>query len=148
MRWSAPWPKRCSRGIRPRIRIAELPAAMADPSLLRQVWSNLIGNALKYSSKGASPVVEIGAQRAEAGIEYWVRDNGAGFDMRRAAKLFGVFRRLHSSGEYPGTGVGLAIARSIVRRHGGTMRAEGRVGEGATFCFTLPEVGEKEALRA
>jgi light-regulated signal transduction histidine kinase (bacteriophytochrome) len=123
-------------GIEPEI--GDLPAAQADPALLRQVWLNLLGNAAKYSGKRADARVEVGGREDGAESVYWVRDNGVGFDMRYAAKLFGVFQRLHGADEFPGTGVGLAIVQRVVSRHGGKAWAEGRVGEGACFYFTLP----------
>ena len=121
-----------------RVEIAPLPRAEADPALLHQVWVNLIGNALKYSGKQAAPRVEIGGREEAGGNVYWVRDNGVGFDMRYAEKLFGVFQRLHGADEFPGTGVGLAIVQRVVARHGGRVWAESRPGEGACFYFTLP----------
>jgi light-regulated signal transduction histidine kinase (bacteriophytochrome) len=120
------------------VEIAPLPRAEADPALLRQVWANLIGNALKYSGKQVAPRVEIGAREEPEGNVYWVRDNGVGFDMRYVDKLFGVFQRLHGADEFPGTGVGLAIVQRVVARHGGRVWAEGRLGEGACFHFSLP----------
>lgn len=119
------------------ISIGDLPPAMGDRALLKQVWINLIGNALKYSSKRPSPRVAIAATVLGKEIEYSVRDNGAGFDPRYSAKLFGVFQRLHSAEEFDGTGVGLAIVRRVVGRHGGRVRAVGRPAEGAEFFFTL-----------
>jgi light-regulated signal transduction histidine kinase (bacteriophytochrome) len=121
-----------------RIDIASLPAANADASLLRQVWSNLIGNALKYSGKRPDAQVEIGGSKEPTENVYWVRDNGVGFDPRYSDKLFGVFQRLHRAEEFPGTGVGLAIVHRVVTRHGGRVWAEGRPGEGACFFFSLP----------
>lgn len=123
------------------VSVAALPAATGDRALLRQVWVNLVGNALKYSAKAAAPRVEIGGRANGAEIEYWVKDNGAGFDPRYADKLFGVFQRLHGAEEFPGTGVGLAIVQRVVARHGGRVGAEGRPGEGARFSFTLPSRG-------
>ena len=120
------------------VSVAALPAATADRALLRQVWMNLLGNAFKYSSKCSAPHVEIGARAHGAELEYWVRDNGAGFDPRYADKLFGVFQRLHHAEEFPGTGVGLAIVQRVVARHGGRVAAAGKPGEGARFSFTLP----------
>ncbi len=120
------------------IRIGELPPCEGDPLLLKQVWANLLSNALKFTHARAAPVVEIGGHEEDGRRIYFVRDNGAGFDMRHAGKLFGVFERLHSSGEFEGTGVGLAIVKRIVERHGGTVWAEGSVGQGATFSFALP----------
>jgi signal transduction histidine kinase len=118
--------------------IGALPACHADPRLLRQVWANLIGNALKYSGKRAGAHVEIGGREEPAESVYWVRDNGVGFDMRYVDKLFGVFQRLHGADEFPGTGVGLAIVQRVVARHGGRVWAEGRPGEGACFHFSVP----------
>jgi len=114
-----------------------LPPAHADAALLKQVWVNLIGNALKYSGKREGARIEIGGREEQAENVYWVRDNGVGFDMRYADKLFGVFQRLHSAAEFEGTGVGLATVRRIVTRHGGRIWAEGAVDRGATFYFTL-----------
>jgi light-regulated signal transduction histidine kinase (bacteriophytochrome) len=120
------------------VTLQELPAAHADRTLIRQVWTNLIGNAFKYSAKRAQASIEIGGREEQAENTYWVRDNGAGFDMRYVAKLFGVFQRLHRDDEFPGTGVGLAIVQRVVTRHGGRAWAEGRPGEGACFYFSLP----------
>jgi light-regulated signal transduction histidine kinase (bacteriophytochrome) len=119
-------------------RIDALPQVEGDETLLRQVWSNLIQNALKFSRHAAPPRIEIGATRDAARIEYFVRDNGAGFEMQYAHKLFGVFERLHTPSEYEGTGVGLAIVQRIVERHGGKVSADGAPGRGATFRFSLP----------
>lgn len=109
----------------------------ADPLLVRRVLENLISNALKYSAKVAQPRVEVGVMPATNPAVFFVRDNGAGFDMQHADKLFGMFQRLHSAKEFPGTGVGLAGVQNIVRRHGGRIWAEARPGEGACFYFTL-----------
>ncbi len=116
-----------------------LPVCEADPALLRQVFMNLIGNAFKYSGKVERPRVEVGCERRGAEAAYFVRDNGVGFDMKYAAKLFGVFQRLHRQEEFEGTGVGLAIVQRIVHRHGGRVWAQSAPGEGATFYFTLAE---------
>jgi PAS domain S-box-containing protein len=121
------------------IRIGELPRVEGDPVLLRQVWANLIGNALKYSRNNAAPVVEIRGERREGGVEYTVRDNGVGFDMRDAARLFSTFQRLPSAAAFEGHGIGLAIVQRVVRRHGGTITAEAAPGKGATFRLTLPD---------
>jgi signal transduction histidine kinase len=118
-----------------------LPVAEADPAMIRQVWANLIGNALKYSGKRQGAQIQIGARAEQGENVYWVRDNGAGFDMRYAQKLFGVFQRLHRAEEFPGTGVGLAIVQRVITRHGGRVWAEGRPGEGACFYFSLPQQG-------
>ncbi|MGD9952404.1 MAG: ATP-binding protein [Burkholderiales bacterium] len=120
------------------VSVAPLPPATGDRSLLRQVWANLIGNALKYSSRSPAPRVEVGAREDGAGTEYWVQDNGAGFDPRYAGKLFAVFQRLHGADEFTGTGVGLAIVQRAVARHGGRVAAQGDLGAGARFSFTLP----------
>jgi len=127
-----------ARGTPCTIAIDTLPPARADPGLVRQVWSNLIGNAIKYSAKRPDPRVEVTGRVEGDRAVYCVKDNGAGFDPRYADKLFNVFQRLHGEDEFPGTGVGLAIVRRIVARHGGRAWAEGRPGEGATFCFSLP----------
>ncbi|HZP61609.1 MAG TPA: PAS domain S-box protein, partial [Opitutaceae bacterium] len=121
-------------------RIAPLPRVRADSLLLRQVWFNLIDNAVKYSGKVPHPCIEIGCRKDEAAgaHEFFVRDNGVGFDMQYADKLFGVFQRLHAFTEFEGTGIGLANVRRIVVRHGGRTWAESRVGEGAVFYFSLP----------
>jgi signal transduction histidine kinase len=121
-----------------RFDLAALPQASGDTALLRQAWSNLVSNAIKYSGKRPDARVEIGGRETSAETVYWVRDNGVGFDMRYADKLFGVFQRLHRSDEFPGTGVGLAIVQRVVTRHGGRVWAESRPGEGACFYFSLP----------
>lgn len=122
------------------LKIAELPVCQGNPALLQQVWVNLLANALKFT-RGRSPArIEIGAWGADGETIYFVRDNGAGFDMRYADKLFGVFQRLHRAEEFEGTGVGLAIVQRIVRRHGGRVWADGQPGKGATFYFTLPRI--------
>ena len=119
------------------IEAAKLPPAKGDRAMLRQVWVNLLSNAIKFSGKSEQPKVEIGATREGAQDIYWVRDSGVGFDMKYYEKLFGVFQRLHSAEEFPGTGVGLAIVQRIVTRHGGQVWANSKTGEGATFYFTL-----------
>jgi PAS domain S-box-containing protein len=119
------------------INVGDLADCEADPSLLRQVWLNLLSNALKYTRKCDPAVITIGSRR-EGGMDvYFVRDNGAGFDMKYADKLFGVFQRLHLTDDYEGTGVGLALVQRIVQRHGGKVWAEAKLNLGATFRFTL-----------
>lgn len=120
-----------------KISVHPLGTVFADVTLLRQVFQNLLSNALKYSSKKDRPEVEVGVINHNGVPAYYVKDNGAGFDMTYYEKLFGVFQRLHGQEEYEGTGVGLAIAQRIIHRHGGKIWAESRVGEGATFYFTL-----------
>ncbi|MBA3592647.1 MAG: response regulator [Polaromonas sp.] len=125
----------------PAIALGPLPDAQADPALLRQVWINLLSNAFKYSSRVASPLIEISGRVEDAEAIYSVRDNGAGFDMAYYDKLFEVFERLHGDEEFAGTGVGLATVRRVIMRHGGRLWAEGKVGEGAVFHFALPLQG-------
>jgi signal transduction histidine kinase len=123
--------------------IKPLPQVFADRAMMKQVWMNLLSNAVKYTRRKARADIEVGCHRKESELEFYVRDNGAGFDMQYGDKLFGVFQRLHSAVEFEGTGIGLANVRRIVSRHGGRTWAEGKVGEGATFYFTLPNT-EKE----
>lgn len=119
--------------------ITPLPIIVGDENMLRQVWLNLLGNAVKYSTGSEPAQIEVDCRRgADGGYQFSVRDNGAGFDMQYAGKLFGVFQRLHSATEFPGTGVGLASVRRVLGRHGGRIWAEAEPGKGATFHFTLP----------
>jgi light-regulated signal transduction histidine kinase (bacteriophytochrome) len=120
--------------------VGKLGTAVADPALLKQVLANLLGNAVKFTREKNPAVVEVGCRKdaaAGAASVYYVKDNGAGFDMRFSEKLFGVFQRLHRAGEYEGTGVGLSIVQRVINRHGGRVWADSRPGEGATFYFTL-----------
>ncbi|WP_298576586.1 ATP-binding protein [uncultured Luteimonas sp.] len=126
-------------------RIAPLPVVVGDENMLRQVWLNLLGNAVKYSQGSEPARIEVEYRRGTDGHHFTVRDNGAGFDMKYAGKLFGVFQRLHALSEFPGTGIGLASVRRVLARHGGRIHAEGEPGKGATFHFTLPEAGDLPA---
>ena len=117
--------------------VRELPDALVDTVTMRQVWVNLISNAVKYTRNRERAVIEIGSDEHEEEQVYFIKDNGAGFDMLYYDKLFGVFQRLHSQKEFEGTGVGLAIVQRIISRHGGKVWAEGKFAEGATFYFTL-----------
>jgi signal transduction histidine kinase len=120
------------------LHLGELPSAKGDRALVRQVLVNLVSNAFKFSSKREKPRIEIGARTEEAENVYWIKDNGAGFDMAYVEKLFGVFQRLHKAEEFEGTGIGLAIVKRIILRHGGRVWAEGQIDGGAGFYFTLP----------
>jgi signal transduction histidine kinase len=126
------------KGTPPLIQIEQLPTANADRGLLRQVWVNLISNALKYGSKSAQPTITVSGQRSPTECAYVIRDNGVGFSMDYVEKLFGVFQRLHRADEFEGSGVGLAIVHRIVSRHGGRIWAEGAINQGAVFSFALP----------
>jgi PAS domain S-box-containing protein len=118
--------------------VGQLPAGQADASLLRQVWYNLISNAVKYTRKKEHAVISIVGETTDDSVVYTVCDNGTGFDMQYAPKLFGVFQRLHRQQDFEGTGVGLAIVHRIITRHGGRAWAEGKINEGAKFSFSLP----------
>lgn len=122
-------------------RIGELPAITGDPSLMRQVFVNLLSNAFKFTRK-TNAVIEIGCDTSDAENVFFVRDNGAGFDMAYASRLFGVFQRLHTQDQFEGTGVGLSIVQRIVQRHGGRIWAQSEVGKGAAFYVALPKTGD------
>ena len=120
--------------------LGELPESSADPIYIKQVWINLISNAIKFSSLKKKPEIKIDGY-VEAGFNvYYVKDNGVGFNPEYSHKLFGVFQRLHKADEFEGTGVGLAIVQRIIHRHGGSVWADGKEGKGATFYFSLPVV--------
>jgi hypothetical protein len=119
------------------VRIGALPQVMADASLLRQVFVNLLSNARKFTCRATQPLIEVGCALQGTEQIFFVRDNGSGFDMAHAARLFRAFERLHSPEEFEGTGVGLSIVQRVVQRHGGRIWAEGERGLGAVFCFTL-----------
>jgi PAS domain S-box-containing protein len=120
--------------------IHELHKTFGDSVLLRQVWENLISNAIKYTRKSESAIVEIGSYIEKNEVAFYVKDNGVGFDMNYSHKLFGVFQRLHKIQDFEGTGVGLAIVYRVVMRHGGRVWAESKINEGATFTFTVPDI--------
>jgi light-regulated signal transduction histidine kinase (bacteriophytochrome) len=120
-----------------RFKLHPLPPAQGDAIMLRQVWVNLLSNAVKYTRPKPVAEIEVTGRLDNGELIYCVKDNGTGFDMRYADKLFGVFQRLHSETEFEGTGVGLALVQRIIHRHGGRIWAESKLNEGATFCFTL-----------
>jgi light-regulated signal transduction histidine kinase (bacteriophytochrome) len=119
--------------------IGQLPSAYGDPIMIQQVFLNLLTNAIKFTGNKDTAVIEVGGHSGENENFYYVRDNGVGFDMQYADKMFGPFQRLHSDKEFSGTGIGLAIVQRIIQRHGGRIWAEGKVNEGAIFYFTLPK---------
>jgi light-regulated signal transduction histidine kinase (bacteriophytochrome) len=123
--------------------VGELPSCLGDRSLLKQVWTNLLSNAIKFTGNRQRASVQVGAQLESGKVVYFIRDNGAGFDMKHANKLFGVFQRLHRNDEFEGTGVGLAIVQRIVHRHGGRVWADAVLDQGATFYFTVAEEGKR-----
>lgn len=134
--WEGLEPQRCGRTLE--LHAAGLLDARGDPGAIRLVWQNLLANAVKFTRPRASALIEVGCRRVGDANLYWVSDNGVGFDPAYTGKLFGLFQRLHGMDEFEGTGVGLAIVKRFVQKHGGRVDAEGRPGEGATFRFTLP----------
>jgi light-regulated signal transduction histidine kinase (bacteriophytochrome) len=122
--------------------VGELPPCQGDPALLEHVITNLLANALKFTSGRAPARIAVGALRFGAEQAYYVRDNGVGFDMKYAERLFGVFQRLHTQEQFPGTGIGLSIVQRIIKRHGGRTWAEAQLDQGATIYFTLPVATE------
>jgi light-regulated signal transduction histidine kinase (bacteriophytochrome) len=129
----------------PEIIVHELPEAKGDPVLIRQVFANLLSNAFKFTRDKPNPKIEAGGYKSMESMEeniYFISDNGVGFDMKYADRLFGLFQRLHGEAQYEGTGIGLATVQRIIRRHGGRVWAEGKVNEGASFFFTLPGIHE------
>ena len=121
------------------INLGKLPAVKGDEALIRQVWTNLISNSIKFTGNKRDAVIEIGSTSVKNQTTFFVKDNGAGFNMKYADKLFGVFQRLHKSSEFEGVGVGLANVNRIIIRHGGHCHAEGEPDKGAAFYFTLPD---------
>ncbi|OYV66410.1 MAG: hypothetical protein B7Z74_11155 [Deltaproteobacteria bacterium 21-66-5] len=121
--------------------VGALPDAVGDVAMMRQVWANLLSNAVKFTRPAARPAITVSGRVDGREVIYSVSDNGVGFDMAYAGKLFGVFQRLHPAREFEGTGVGLALVQRIVHRHGGRVWADGAVGKGATFSFALPAPG-------
>jgi two-component system sensor kinase len=122
--------------------IKPLPVTRCDAGMIRLVLLNLLYNAIKFTKQRENVIIEIGGRDGKGENVYYVKDNGVGFDMQYASKLFGAFQRLHSGEEFEGTGIGLAIVQRIIYRHGGRVWAEGKVNEGATFYFTLPREPE------
>jgi PAS domain S-box-containing protein len=123
-----------------KIEVGEMPRVEADPAQMRQLFQNLISNSLKYSKKGVPPVVQVESktEAKEGRCRVWVRDNGIGFEQQYADKIFNIFQRLHANDEYEGTGIGLAICRKVVERHGGKISASSELGKGAVFEVVLP----------
>jgi light-regulated signal transduction histidine kinase (bacteriophytochrome) len=117
--------------------VHDMPTVQGDNTMLKQVWINLISNAIKYSQKKDNPRIEIGARKEQSKFVYFIKDNGAGFDMKNYNKLFGIFQRLHSEKDFSGTGVGLALVKRIIEKHNGKIWAESDPGIGSNFYFTL-----------
>jgi light-regulated signal transduction histidine kinase (bacteriophytochrome) len=125
-------------GSKVQLEIEPLPSARGDGAMMHQVFVNLLSNAIKFSRNNEVPRIKVGCSIKGDEAIYFVKDNGAGFDMQFADKLFGVFQRLHSVSEFEGTGIGLAIVKRIITRHGGRVWAESKINEGATIYFSLP----------
>ena len=122
------------------INIDSMPEVNVDAALIVQVWINLISNAIKFTGNTTSPEINIGSEKDTKGnVIFFIKDNGAGFDQKYVDKIFGVFQRLHNVNEFPGTGIGLANVKRIIVKHGGDVRAEGKVNKGAAFFFKLPK---------
>jgi signal transduction histidine kinase len=120
------------------ITVLDLPTVRADPAQMRQLFLNLLGNALKFAREGEAPRITVSARCDEERIDLSFEDNGIGFEQKYAERIFKPFQRLHASGRYPGSGIGLAICKKIVERHGGTISAKSEPGRGATFLVSLP----------
>ena len=142
--WTGLEPQRAGRLVELRLP-DDLPPAQGDPSAIRQIWHNLLGNAVKFSRQREVAVIEVAGRRESGETIYYIADNGAGFDPAFAGKLFGLFQRLHGMEEFEGTGVGLAIVKRFVEKHGGRVVGEGRPGAGATFSFSLPDARPERA---
>jgi len=137
--------RRLHEGRQVEVQVAPLPDCSGDPALLRQVLVNLLSNAFKFTRGRDKALIEVGFKQQQGETVYFIRDNGAGFDMKYAGKLFGVFKRLHSAAEFEGVGVGLSLVQRIIQRHGGRVWGEGEVNKGATFYFTLSTKPERPA---
>jgi len=124
--------------------VRTIPSTFGDRAMIQEVFVNLLSNAIKFTEPKETAIIEVGSKEEKEENIYYVKDNGVGFDMKYVDKLFGVFQRLHAADEFKGTGVGLALVKRIIERHGGRVWAEGKVNEGATFYFTLPKKGEKK----
>ncbi len=134
--WEELTPNCGSRKIQ--LKLKTLPDAWGDSSLLRQIWTHLLQNAVKFTGPKEQATIEISAKVEPARVVYLIKDNGVGFDMKSADKLFGVFQRLHTEEEFMGSGIGLAIVQRLVRRHSGEIWTQAKTGEGAAFYFSLP----------
>ena len=126
-------------------KLGPLPAAYGDKRLITQVFQNLLSNAIKFTRRTDAPVIEVGYEKGSGEDIYFVRDNGVGFDMQHAQKLFGTFQRLHAANEFEGSGIGLATVQRIIARHGGRVWAEAKPNDGATFYFALPVREQRKA---